>query len=60
MDEWRYHGLVTLRHANITSYEDLTQRLIERFDQKNLDIHFRELTLLKYTGSHEEFIVEFE
>lgn len=30
--EWWYHGLVTLGHANITFYEDFTQRLIERFD----------------------------
>ena len=58
--EWRYHGLVNLRHANITSYEYFTQRLIERFDQKNPDIHFKELTLLNKTWSYEEFIAESE
>ena len=41
--EWWYHGLVTLGHANITSYLEFTQRLIERFDRKDPEIHFREL-----------------
>jgi hypothetical protein len=40
--EWWYHGLVTLVHVNITSYEDFTQRLMERFDKKYCEIHFRE------------------
>ena len=31
--EWWYHGLVTLGHANITSYLEFTQRVIERFDR---------------------------
>jgi hypothetical protein len=26
--EWWYHGLLTLGHSNITSYEDFTQRLM--------------------------------
>ena len=38
--KWWYHGLVTLGHSSITSYLDFTQRLIERFDQKDLEIHF--------------------
>jgi len=41
--EWWYHGLVMLGHRNITSYEDFTQRRINRFDRKNPDIHFKEL-----------------
>jgi hypothetical protein len=32
--EWWYHGLVTLGNSNITSYEDFTQRLMDRFDRK--------------------------
>jgi hypothetical protein len=27
--EWWYHGLVTMGHANITSYLDFTQKLME-------------------------------
>jgi hypothetical protein len=33
--EWWYHGLVTMGHANITSYLDFTQKLMERFDKKD-------------------------
>jgi hypothetical protein len=39
--EWWYHGLVTLGHANITSYLDFTQKLMERFDKKDPELHFR-------------------
>ena len=45
--EWWYHGLVTLGHANITSYLDFTQRLIKRFDRKDPEIHFRQLAQLR-------------
>ena len=41
--QWWYHGLVTLGHSSITSYLDFTQWLIERFDRKDPEIHFREL-----------------
>jgi hypothetical protein len=39
--EWWYHGLVTLVHASITSYLDFTQKLMERFDGKDPEVHFR-------------------
>ena len=45
--EWWYHGLVTLGRNTITSYPDFTQRLIERFDRKDPEVHFRELAHLK-------------
>lgn len=54
--DWWYHGLVMLGHENITYYVDFMQRLIGRFDFKNLE----ELEQLKQTRLHEEFIVEFE
>ena len=57
--EWWYHGLVTLGRAGITSYLDFTQRLIERFDKKDPELHFREMAQLKQTGSLESFISEF-
>ena len=41
--EWWYHGLVTLGHVGFTSYLDFTKRLIERFDRKDPELHFREL-----------------
>lgn len=30
--DWWFHGLSTTGHANVTSYEDFTRRVVERFD----------------------------
>ena len=51
---------MTLGHKTITSYIDFTQMLIERFDRKDLEVHFRELEQLKQTGSAYAFISEFQ
>jgi hypothetical protein len=58
--DWWYHGMSTLGHNPITSYLEFTQRLIDRFDQGDPKIHFRELTQLKKTGSPESYIEEFQ
>lgn len=47
VQEWWYHGLITLVHIHITSYIEFTKRLIERFDRKDLELHFRELAHLR-------------
>ena len=57
--EWWYHGLVTLGHNTITSYPGFTQRLIERFYQKDPEVHFRELAQLKQTGSADHLFQSF-
>jgi hypothetical protein len=49
--DWWYHGLTTLGHNQITSYTEFTQRLIDRFDQGDPELPFRELTQLRQTGS---------
>ena len=51
---------MTLGHNTITSYPYFTQRLIERFDRKDPQVHFRELAQLKHTGSANAFISEFQ
>jgi hypothetical protein len=58
--EWWFHGLVTLCNSNISSYEDFTQRLIDRFDMKDPEIHFRELVQLKQTSSPEAYIKKYQ
>jgi hypothetical protein len=58
--EWWYHGLVTLGHSHITSYRDFTDRLMDRFDRKDPEIHFRNLAQLRQTGTTEAFITEFQ
>jgi hypothetical protein len=57
--EWWYHGLVTLGHATITSYLGFTQKLMERFDKKDPELHLRELAQLKQEGSPNAYIIEF-
>ena len=49
--EWWYHGLVTLGHNLITTYEEFTNKLIERFDVKDPEVSFHELAQLKQHGS---------
>jgi hypothetical protein len=58
--EWWYHGILTLGHSNITSYQDFTQRLMDRFDRKDLEIHFRELAQLRQTSTPEAYVIEFQ
>jgi len=58
--EWWYHGLVTLGHATITSHLVFTQTLMERFDKKDPELHFRELAQLKQEGSPDAYITEFQ
>jgi hypothetical protein len=58
--DWWYHGLTTLGHNQIMSYTEFTQRLIDRFDQGDPELHFRELTQLKQTSTAEVYIDEFQ
>jgi len=57
--EWWYHGLVMLWHANITSYLEITQNFIDRFDNKDPKLHFRELAQLKKIGTVDAYISYF-
>ena len=58
--KWWYHGLVTLGHSHITSYREFTDRLMDRFDRKDPEIHFKDLAQLRQTGTIEAFIIEFQ
>jgi hypothetical protein len=49
--EWWYNGLVTLGHNHITLYLDFTERLMERFDKRDPELYFRDLTQLRQTIS---------
>ena len=52
--------MVTLRHSNITSYVEFTQRLVDGFNGKDSYISFREMAQLRQTGTPEAYIAEFE
>jgi hypothetical protein len=58
--EWWYHRMATLGYNQITSYLEFTKRLMERFDMRDPEIHFRDLTKLIQTRSVEAFIIEFQ
>jgi hypothetical protein len=58
--EWWHHGLVTLGHSHITSYREFTERIMDRFDRRDPEIHFRDLAQLRQTGTPEAFITEFQ
>jgi hypothetical protein len=49
-DCW-YHGLTTLGHNQIVAYIEFTKRFIDRFDQGDPELHFKELTQLRQTRS---------
>jgi hypothetical protein len=58
--DWWYHGLTTLGHSQIVAYTKFTQKLIDRFDQGDPELHFWELTQLRQTGAPEVYIEEFQ
>jgi hypothetical protein len=49
-----------LGHSHITSYREFTERLMDRFDRRDPEIHFRDLAQLRQTGTPEAFITEFQ
>jgi hypothetical protein len=54
--EWWYHGLMTLGHSHITSYREFIDRLMDRFDGKDPEIHFRDLAQLRQTGTKFQWV----
>jgi len=48
-----------LGHAGVTAYDDFTRRVLERFERKDPEDYFGELTRLKQTGSAKAYISEF-
>jgi hypothetical protein len=58
--EWWHHGLVTLGHNHITSYREFTERLMDRFERRDLEIHFMDLAQLRQTGTIEAFITKLQ
>ena len=57
--DWWFHGLSTLGHANVNTYSEFTQRLVDRFDQRDPKAHFIEIAKLKQLGNPETYISKF-
>ena len=45
--DWWFHGMTKLGHSTVTTYAQFTKRVIERFDRRDPEQHFVELTRLK-------------
>ena len=41
--DWWHHGLVSQDHAMIHSYEEFVDKLIARFDRKDIKVYYRDL-----------------
>lgn len=57
--DWWFISLSTLGHDCVISYEDFTRRVVEHFDRRDLEAHFRELSQLRQTGHPEHYILRF-
>lgn len=38
--DWWFHGLTTMGHVEVTTYEDFTKRALELFERKDPEEHF--------------------
>ena len=58
--DWWFHGMKTLGHDQVVTYEEFTKKLTERFDQRDHDISFRDLAHIRQVGTLEAYILEFQ
>ena len=58
-NDWWFHVMKTLGHDQVTTYEEFTRRLAERFERKDPEITFREHAHVKQTETLEAYISEF-
>ena len=54
------HGIRTLVHDNILSYDGFSNPLMEIFERKDPELPFKELAQLRQVGTLEAYILEFE
>ena len=59
-NDWWFHGLITLGNDHISSYEGLSNSLMERLDRKDHEIPFKELAQLNQGGTPKAYMLEFE
>ena len=52
--------MTTQGHDQVTTFDDFSQRVIDRFDLKDDEEYFKELSKLKQTKSVNEYIEEFQ
>lgn len=57
---WWYHGLITLGYNLITTYDEFTDNMTERFYVKEPKVSLHELAQLKQHGSLEAYVTDFQ
>ena len=57
---WWFHGMKSLGHDQVVTYEEFTRRLAEMFDQRYPDISFHELSHIKQLGTPQSYILEIQ
>ena len=58
--DWWFHGIRTLGHDHILSYEGFSNALMEIFERKYPELPLKELAQLKQVGTLEVYMLEFE
>lgn len=58
--DWWQDGMTTQGHGAITSFDVINRRMIDRFDRKDEEDYFKDLTAMKQRGSVEEYVAEFQ
>ena len=58
--DWWTHGHISLGHKDVKSYEKFSQKLMNRFDDKEIEWYFQELTQLKQIGTVEDYARKFQ
>ena len=59
-NDWWFHGLRTLGHDHILSYDGFSNALMDIFERKYPEFPFKELAQLKQFGTPEAYMLEFE
>ena len=57
---WWFHGMKTLGHDQVVTYEEFTRKLTKRFDRRDPDISFWDLQHIRQVGNIEEYISELQ
>ena len=58
--DWWFHGLKILGHDMVTTYEEFTRILVNRFDIRDPNMSFKDLSQLKQSGTPNAYIAEFQ
>ena len=59
-NDWWFHGIRTLRHYHIFSYDGFSSALMDIFERIDLELPFKELAQLEQIGTPEAYMLEFE